>query len=404
MASDMLPVAFMVHRVYCSPGLFSFGRLGVFDSFVHVERSLERRFRERGHDCLCVVADAPPTASVHRRAALLAETVRRTCGVNDGPIHLLGHSTGGLDARLLTSPRARLPVPAEALDWVPRVASVTTMNTPHLGTPLAKFFATVSGQRFVYALSALTFIGLSLGSPPLSVASLLVGLAQRGERARRVEWSVVDRVIGLALRTLDEASRRDARAFLEAIRQDQGAVIQLTPEAMELYQAAVEPRAGVVYQSTVSMAPFPEARVWFRLATRPSTAVSVGVFTALHAITTRDDPRYPCAAMRLGAEGPEPWAGDAAEAVLDRAFGPGVSVRANDGVVPIRSQLFGRVIWAGYGDHHDVLGHFRGAAPRDPEAPRYHDWLASGSAFDEARFESLMDAIATGMLDAEAAA
>ena len=29
----------------------------------------------------------------------------------------------------------------------------------------------------------------------------------------------------------------------------------------------------------------------------------------------------------------------------------------------------------------------------------YHDWLASGSQFNDASFESLMDAIATGMLN-----
>ena len=40
-----------------------------------------------------------PTASIRRRATRLAELIAKTCEDDDSPIHLLGHSTGGLDAR-----------------------------------------------------------------------------------------------------------------------------------------------------------------------------------------------------------------------------------------------------------------------------------------------------------------
>ena len=79
----------------------------------------------------------------------------------------MGHSTGGLDARLLASP-ACISRSIGTLRWMPRLASVTTLNTPHFGTPLASFFATVSGQRMLYAISALTVIALTLGGPPLA--------------------------------------------------------------------------------------------------------------------------------------------------------------------------------------------------------------------------------------------
>jgi triacylglycerol lipase len=76
-------------------------------------------------------------------------------------------------------------------------------------------------------------------------------------------------------------------------------------------------------------------------------------------------------------------------------------VRANDGVVPIRSQVWGKLVWAGHGDHLDVLGHFGGKAEASPVP--HVDWLCSGSDFDRARFDSLMDAIAHGLLAAKAA-
>lgn len=120
-----------------------------------------------------------------------------------------------------------------------------------------------------------------------------------------------------------------------------------------------------------------------------------------HAITSRHGKGYPCAALRTGEAGGAAWAGDATEATLARAFGAAPDPHANDNVVPIRSQLWGALAWAGLGDHLDVLGHFLEDRPREerPEL-RHHDWLTSGSAFRHAHFEALMDAIAAGMLKA----
>ena len=71
---------------------------------------------------------------------------------------------------------------------------------------------------------------------------------------------------------------------------------------------------------------------------------------------------------------------------------------ANDGIVPFRSQLWGKLIWAGQGDHLDVVGHFAGSRRKDEHV----DWLSSGARFDRARFDALLDAIAIGMLAAHA--
>jgi len=372
--------------------MFGFGRLASYDYFVHLERALGDALRARGQEVATWVVDVAPTASVRRRAARLAELVARTSNDGEGPIHLVGHSTGGVDARLVASPGVSLPCDDAALAWLPRLASVTTLSTPHHGTPLASFFATVSGQRMLYALSALTVIALTLGNPPLAAASALVVAIGRIDRALGLDLRVLDRATESLLRVLDDARSREVRAYLDEIGDDQGAMVQLMPEAMELYQASVRDRPGVAYQCTATMAPPPSPMNWVRAMTSPWGTLSTSIFAVLWGITSRLDERYPCA---------DKDAGDA-EGVLTRAFGRAPGARANDGVVPLRSQLHGRVVWAGLADHLDVLGHFdggRGAAAGEGE-PAHVDWLHSGAKFDRDRFDGMTRAIAEGMLAA----
>src|SRR3954452_2777798 len=72
-----------------------------------------------------LVARVSPTAGVARRAEDLRRFIRRE--VPSGPVHLVGHSMGGLDARYLVS----------RLGMHDRVLSVTTVGTPHRGSPVA---------------------------------------------------------------------------------------------------------------------------------------------------------------------------------------------------------------------------------------------------------------------------
>jgi triacylglycerol lipase len=386
----------MLHRIYFDPGMFGFGRLASYDYFAHLEKAISERLRAQGCEVATYVVEVLPTASVRRRAGKLAELVGRTATDDEdvtGPIHLLGHSTGGLDARLVASPSAQLPVDRASMGWIPRLASVTTMNAPHFGTPLATFFATAQGQRMLYAVSALTFIALSLGAPPLAVASALVMAVGRVDRALGVELKVLDRITDSLLGVIDETRSREVRAYLEAIKEDQGSVIQLTPEAMDLFQAGIEDRPGVLYQSTASAAPPPSPRGWLHSIHGAWSVISTPLFATLYSLTSRYDARYPCAA---------PFAGDEAEALLVRAFDRAPGARANDGVVPLRSQIWGKLVWAGYGDHLDVLGHFRDDRVFLSEKPDavHIDWLASGAHFNRADFDRLVVAITDGMLEA----
>jgi hypothetical protein len=382
----------MRHHVYFSPGMFGFGRLGSYNYFAHVERELTARFAAAGHELIAHVLDELPTASIRRRSTRLAEVVTHTSGIKDA-IHLLGHSTGGLDARLVASPATRTIAP-DLLAWLPRLRSVTTMNTPHYGTPLASFFTTSNGQALLAALSMLTVAGLTLGAQPLRATSVILGFLREGGFAMPFKIKMVDRAAQSMVGLLDDARSPEVRTFIAAIEDDQGSMLQLSPESMDLVVASFADRPGVRYQATASMSPSPAPRKWARTLGRPWQAISLSMFFALHKITARTDARYPCAAM----EGTTPSAGPVSEAALAAAFGRVPALDDNDGVVPIRSQLWGTLIWAGLADHLDVLGHYRDDRADVPDELRHRDWLTSGSSFSYAQFTALMDAVASGML------
>jgi hypothetical protein len=370
-------------RVYLSPGMFGFARLAAFEYFMHVVAAIERRYQARGQRVEIHIVEVHPTASIRRRAARLVEMVHKSAASDGGPIHLLGHSTGGLDARLVASPSAHLGGRvADQLAWMPRLRSVTTMNTPHYGTPLASFFATAKGQRLLYAVSAITVTALTLGSPPLAAASALIAALGRTGEALGVELALIDRIVEATVRVLDDASSRDLRGWLRKVRDDQGGVVQLMPEAMDLFLAGVEDRPGLRYQSVASYAPTSGVTQWIAHLRSPWAAVSATLFHLMQQIAGEEDDRYPCSPP------------DGGERLLRGALGTLPPPGASDGVVPLRSQLWGELVWVGLGDHLDVVGHFPG--------PHGHtDWLASGSRFDIVRFDGVMDRVVEGMMMAE---
>jgi hypothetical protein len=75
---------------------------------------------------------------------------------------------------------------------------------------------------------------------------------------------------------------------------------------------------------------------------------------------------------------------------LRRAYGREPDPAASDGIVPTRSQPWGRVLAAVRGDHLDVLGHF-GDATADPP---HVDWLATGTGFDRRAFAQVWRRVA----------
>ncbi|PIE05498.1 MAG: hypothetical protein CSA75_04430, partial [Sorangium cellulosum] len=374
-----------IARVYLSPGIFGFSTLGSYDYFYHVEAGLRKRFQAAGRGVEMHLVNVHPTSSIRKRAAKLLTKVNDTYH-GPGSIHLLGHSTGGLDARLVASPTMNIHGIAQPSHWAGALRSVTTMNTPHYGTPLASFFATLSGQRLLYALSALTIAVLKLGSPPLALSSSLVAAFVGIEKAVGLQLKLIDKLTDQLIRVLDSASAHETKEFLRRIREDQGAIIQLSPESMDLFQAGIEDNPQVHYQCVASFAPIPSVAHWAKSIVRPWRSLSLLIFATLHRLTSLENERYPCSP--LGTE---------AEDKIGKFVPQLPSAVANDGVVPIRTQIWGNLVWAGLGDHLDVVGHFPGRG----EDCSHVDWLSSGSGFNVDRFEGMLDAIFEGMIQAE---
>jgi triacylglycerol lipase len=252
------------------------------------------------------------------------------------------------------------------------VRSVVTIATPHHGTPLASFFATLRGQQLLQLLSLLTIYMLHFGHLPLA------GLLWMGSRFVRLGGLVanselLDELFGRLLEDFTPARRRSVRAILRDVVHDQALMLQLTPEAMEVFNASVLPRAGVRYGAVVAEAARPSLCSTIAVGLDPAAQVTRAIYGALYRLAAAT-PRH--LSPRLAPE---------VARALRHAYGATPSAAANDGIVPTRSQAWGRVVHAAIADHLDVLGHFRDASLDPPHV----DWLVTGSGFDRARFEAL---------------
>jgi hypothetical protein len=359
-------------HVYLIPGFLGFANLGQLTYFGHVRRMLATQLAAAGVDARIHIVHTSPTASLPRRAARVAETIAATARDDTGPLHLIGHSSGGLDARLLIAPEVALPTSLDVERLATRVRSVVTIATPHHGTPLASFFTTLRGQQLLQLLSLLTIYMLHFGHLPLA------GLLWMGSRLVRLgdlvaNSELLDELFGRLLEDFTAARRRSVRAVLRDVVHDQALMLQLTPEAMEVFNASVLPRPGVRYGAVVANAAPPSLCSTIAVGLDPAAQVTRAFYGVLYRLAAAT-PRH--LSPRLVPE---------VACVLRHAYRATPSAGANDGIVPTRSQAWGRVLHAAIADHLDVIGHFRDASLDPPHV----DWLVTGSGFDRARFEAL---------------
>jgi triacylglycerol lipase len=359
-------------HIYLVPGFLGFEHLGKLTYFGHVRRFLTERLTALGLEPRIHIVATSPTASLPDRAARVAEVIHATARRGGAPLHLIGHSSGGLDVRLLTAPGVELPTALDVEQLASRVRTVVTVSTPHHGTPIASFFTTLRGQKLMQLLSLSTIYVLHFGHLPLA-ALLWMGsfFVRFGGLVAGSE--LLDELFGKLLEDFTPARRRAVRKLLREVVRDQALMLQLTPEAMELFNASVLQRPGIRYGAVVGQAEPPSLRATLHAGIDPAAQVTHALYSGLYRLIE-------AAPVRVS-----PQLATAPARVLRRAYGALPSPAANDGIVPTLSQAWGKVIHAAVADHLDVLGHFRDAQ----HDPSHVDWLVSGSDFDRVRFEAL---------------
>lgn len=370
-----------MQHVYLVPGFFGFANLGDLRYFGHVRDFLLEHLPARGETVQVHVVPTPPTASLPVRAAVLLETLATTLPDDGAPVHLIGHSSGGLDVRLLLAPGVDLPSPRPVDPYAGRVRTALTVATPHHGTPVAGFFASLLGQRLLRVLSLSTIYLLRFGHHPLGALLQLGAVLARVDGHFGLDSALLDEVFDGLLADFSADRRAAITAFFRDVGNDQGLLTQLTPESMALFAATTTLRPGVRGASIVAQARPPGIASTLAVGIDSAGQATHAVYQMLHRLA------------RLRPDRVAPLTDPQADA-LRTAYDTLPDADANDGVVPTRSQPWADVIFAARADHLDVLGHF-GDARREPP---HVDWLTTGTGFDRRGFEALWTAAADFVL------
>lgn len=106
-----------------------------------------------------LVPELDPAGSIFTRGeqlrALLLQAFRDSTLDPDDETHLIGHSQGGLDARFMLSPAN--PQNSGANDLSTKISTLTTISSPHQGSPVADFLLLRPLDRWLRRLAK--FIG-----------------------------------------------------------------------------------------------------------------------------------------------------------------------------------------------------------------------------------------------------
>jgi triacylglycerol lipase len=368
------------HTVLLVPGFFGFGSLGQIEYFAGIRPLLEQRFASAGVKVRITEVSTLPTASIRVRAARVRDALAEVASKEDGPIHIVGHSTGGLDARLAIAPTASLPAQSkfEAFD---RVSTIVTVCCAHFGSPVATFFSGSFGRRLLNVGARYLAWILEQRRVPLAFLLRLVHWILRLWRPFHRAPTTFDELFAKLMSDLSNERRVELALFLRSISSDEALVFQLTPAGCDLLNACTAEPA-LRYGSVVARAVRPSWRGFMRCFGDPYAWFVYPLYAFLYRLAARQDKRW------------IPEAVGSQRSRLLATWGELPSPRDNDGISPTNSQIWGELVHATQGDHLDVVGHF-GVTETSGHAG---DWLPSHSGFSPADFERLWSDVASFIL------
>lgn len=374
-------------QVLLVPGFFGFGSFGregrphivYFDHVIKAMVAARPELSGRIH-----VHEPPPMGSLQARVRTLQDAALRLLGGallrgetrGRGPrIHIIGHSTGGLDARLLANPRYRFHGEDRKLraQLLRHLGTVVTLSAPQHGTPIAKSFMSGLPRLVLEGMSVATIMA-DAGRVTQRLGLPGIGLAYTLFQAVRPRPSVNAPVIDL-LTGMDEETARQIESFRGMVMSDTRILHDLAPERMATLNERLGDH-GARLVEIVTVAPRPS---WTRGGLHALDRRLV--YALCYAGAARSDfrPRSFPTGPWIAACAP----GTERESVEDAPC-------ANDGVVPASSQtLAGQAARIVLADHLDVVGHFEW---------RWNTTLfKSGAGFGRREFESLWRFVAEAL-------
>jgi hypothetical protein len=372
----------MQRHIFLIPGFFGFANLGDFTYWGPVHRKLGELLDDAGIPATIHCVKSLPTASLRTRTRCLLEAIADARPGPNAVIHLVGHSTGGLDARLLLTPAVDLGTKIDVERLAGKVRSSISVATPHRGAPIASFFTGLLGGKLLQVLSIMTMAGLRTGQLPLSVWAEVAGLFAIPSSLGRTRGSLAGQLYKQLLADFNPERRAQVSELLTAVRHDQSLLTQLTVESLDLFNAAAGDRDGVRYGSVVTRARPPGLETTLEIGLNPVDQAQQAFY-------------YSLSRLAAGHEFPPPQ-GDYRKALQHR-FKEVTDSSANDGIVPTLSQPWGHCISVSQADHLDIIGHFRD----DDDSESHYDWLTTRSDFRSADFHGVWTRVVGFMKEAE---
>jgi triacylglycerol lipase len=375
----------MKRHIFLIPGFFGFANLGHFAYWGPVYRQLSVLLEEAGMPAEIHCVKSLPTASLRARTRCLLEAIVEAKPGPKAHIHLIGHSTGGLDARLLLTPAVDLETKINTESYARRVCSSISIATPHRGAPIASYFTSLMGQKLLQILSVLTMAALRQGELPLSVWTKAAGLFALPSTADKTSGTLAGQLYRQLLTGFNAERRDQVVELLTEVGRDQSLLTQLTVETMDIFNAAAGDRGGVLYGSVVTRAHRPGLSSVIDIGLDPTAQAQHAFYYSL---------------SRLASGYSFPSLRGEFKRSFQQTFGEAPDSTDNDGIVPTLSQPWGRCIALAQADHLDIIGHYSDDNPSSGDDKQY-DWLSTRSNFNTPDFREVWQRVTEFLAEAE---